>query len=1010
MDYKKRFFSQSYKNALMDYVYMCENSESHAWDRVILTASNEQQAEAYRLQIEARQKQGRLPYNTSFEVVADYKDQRVGSGGATLNVLRKLVSDYGVEKLLSEKILLINSGGDSKRIPQYSACGKVFAPVLRTLESEYVSTIFDELLIASIDIYNRVGRGILILPSDTELLFDSSQLDLLSCEAAGLSMKAPVSEGIEHGVFLSGHEKSDHRNYNISKFLHKLPEEILRDQGAVDIHNEVDIDTGCIWIGTTIVEALIELFYKNNSIDEVLFEKFVNPKVCLNFYSDFVYPLAENGTFEEYLKQSPENGFSEQLTQARTTIWNRLNKFQISLIRLMPANYIHFGMTHEMFELWTKEIDKFDYLGWTRRINTNAKSGSVVRSIIDSNVYIPKNVYIEDSKVLKKCEIGEGTVLSNVDIEADVRIPENIVLSGLKLKNGKYVYRIYGKEDNPKSSANGTFLHRTLNDLMKESACVPSDLWDEETPFIWNANIYSECEDSNEALKASLNLYKIIEGTASPEEISCWKHSNRISLKNSFLNADVEWMVHRQNNLREKIIIEQFISGITEGKPMLQLVDCLLDHINLKKYSNLERERNIDEITNRIQNAIFPVNMRLALACAHICKELNMNENNYSYSFFEDMAYEIVKDTISEATRKKHFVSLKKDNPKKTRVEIDLPVRVNFCGSPSDAAPYCLEYGGTMLDAAILLKNQKPIKVIAEIMDKGYILESIDQSCELKTYDKNEIMNCDNPFDPFALHKAVLVATGIMDFYDNGIKLSTNVDVPKGSGLGTSSIIAAAAVKAVNELFDLDTSDQTIYALVFLVEQLMTTGGGWQDQDGGLTAGVKYFTSRPGLYQDIYVEHLKLEKNIQKELDERFVLIFSGQRRLARNVLREELNQCIRCDEKALKTIDLIQDYCSIMRQKLLKGDVTSFAKYISKQFELVKSLDKGASNACIEYIFDVCEDLIDGKSICGAGGGGFLMVILKKGVKKNELKQRLDQVFVDCGVEVWDSSLYWEE
>lgn len=969
MDYKKRFFSQSYKNALMDYVYMCENSESHAWDRVILTASNEQQAEAYRLQIEARQKQGRLPYNTSFEVVADYKDQRVGSGGATLNVLRKLVSDYGVEKLLSEKILLINSGGDSKRIPQYSACGKVFAPVLRTLESEYVSTIFDELLIASIDIYNRVGRGILILPSDTELLFDSSQLDLLSCEAAGLSMKAPVSEGIEHGVFLSGHEKSDHRNYNISKFLHKLPEEILRDQGAVDIHNEVDIDTGCIWIGTTIVEALIELFYKNNSIDEVLFEKFVNPKVCLNFYSDFVYPLAENGTFEEYLKQSPENGFSEQLTQARTTIWNRLNKFQISLIRLMPANYIHFGMTHEMFELWTKEIDKFDYLGWTRRINTNAKSGSVVRSIIDSNVYIPKNVYIEDSKVLKKCEIGEGTVLSNVDIEADVRIPENIVLSGLKLKNGKYVYRIYGKEDNPKSSANGTFLHRTLNDLMKESACVPSDLWDEETPFIWNANIYSECEDSNEALKASLNLYKIIEGTASPEEISCWKHSNRISLKNSFLNADVEWMVHRQNNLREKIIIEQFISGITEGKPMLQLVDCLLDHINLKKYSNLERERNIDEITNRIQNAIFPVNMRLALACAHICKELNMNENNYSYSFFEDMAYEIVKDTISEATRKKHFVSLKKDNPKKTRVEIDLPVRVNFCGSPSDAAPYCLEYGGTMLDAAILLKNQKPIKVIAEIMDKGYILESIDQSCELKTYDKNEIMNCDNPFDPFALHKAVLVATGIMDFYDNGIKLSTNVDVPKGSGLGTSSIIAAAAVKAVNELFDLDTSDQTIYALVFLVEQLMTTGGGWQDQVGGLTAGVKYFTSRPGLYQDIYVEHLKLEKNIQKELDERFVLIFSGQRRLARNVLREELNQCIRCDEKALKTIDLIQDYCSIMRQKLLKGDVTSFAKYISKQFELVKSLDKGASNACIEYIFDVCEDLIDGKSICGAGG-----------------------------------------
>ena len=230
MDYTREFFSQSYNNALEDYFYACNNSEFFAWDKVILTAANERQAEAYRLQISVRKEQHRLPFNTKFEVVADYKDQRVGSGGATLNVLRFLIEKYGIEATLSEKILLINSGGDSKRIPQYSACGKLFAPVLRTIGNEYVSTIFDELLIASIDIPNRIGSGMLVLPSDTELLFNSVQLDLLSCDAAGLSMKAPVSEGVEHGVFLQGEDKSDRRNYNVSRFLHKLPEKYLAQQ------------------------------------------------------------------------------------------------------------------------------------------------------------------------------------------------------------------------------------------------------------------------------------------------------------------------------------------------------------------------------------------------------------------------------------------------------------------------------------------------------------------------------------------------------------------------------------------------------------------------------------------------------------------------------------------------------------------------------------------------------------------------------------------------------------
>jgi fucokinase len=283
--------------------------------------------------------------------------------------------------------------------------------------------------------------------------------------------------------------------------------------------------------------------------------------------------------------------------------------------------------------------------------------------------------------------------------------------------------------------------------------------------------------------------------------------------------------------------------------------------------------------------------------------------------------------------------------------------------------------------------------------------------------DLADVASCSNPFDPYALHKAVLVATGIVpqdvagmtmqDFCGKtggGLEILTEVNVPKGSGLGTSSIIAAAAVKAVNGLFGIEVTNEMVYSQVFLAEQLMSTGGGWQDQVGGLTGGIKYFTSKPGTYQDIKVDVLDIPAETMKELNERFALIFSGQRRLARNVLREEMNRTIRNNKEALEAVEKIREYCSVMRYYILNGDITSFAKYITAQFELVKTLDKGASNTCIEYIFDVCGDLIDGYSICGAGGGGFLQVILKKGVTKDELKKRIGDNFLDCGVEVWDS------
>ncbi len=1000
------FYAQSDADALKDYEYACHTRLTGTWDWIVLTAANERQAASYRLQLAKRRRENRLPLATQFEVVADFEDKRIGSGGATLNILRVLSEKMPVSRLLEQKILVIHSGGDSKRIPQYSACGKLFGPVPRALPGGYVSTLFDEILICAQGIPMRTGYGMMIFPSDTKLLFNALQLDLLSCDAAGLSMKAPVQVGQDHGVFVQAEDSEDHRNHNVSRFLHKRSEAFLRVAGAVDNANQVNIDTGCIWFGKSVMAQLLKLISSNDIIDEDKFRTFVNPRVCLNFYADFVYPLAQNSTWDEFAEEAPENGFSPELEACRRQIWTALHPYRLSLVKLVPAQYIHFGMTHEMYDFFVRGMDDYAYLGWKKRLNTNAVSGCVLNSLT-VGTDVPGSAYIEDCR-LEGCRLGEGVMLSNIDV-CDATIPAGVVMHGLKLKNGMYVCRVYGREDNPKSSKDAPFLGSTISRLVRQTGISNEAIWGSQPASIWNARLYPICRSMQEAVEAGIELCGILQGRACEAQIKHWLEAEKTSLSESFLAADVEAILARQDAIRCEVQTALFVDDIYAGKSQKECLDALCRACH-------DRAWCLETMIQKASAAEFPYNMRLYLAASELCRRYP--EIGARAEQFEDDAYGCIKACIMRETFSRFGIrSLRDVHIVRDVVEVELPVRVNFCGSPSDAAPYCLEHGGTMIDGTLLLKGKRPIQVkVRRIPEYVIGLGSLDQGQTHRFDNIDEVRSCGNPMDSYALHKACLVACGLISMgpdgrrledvcraIGGGLEIVTSVDVPKGSGLGTSSILAAAVLKGINEILGIEPDEEMIYAQAFLVEQLMNTGGGWQDQVGGFTPGIKYFTADPGPYQKIKIERLALREETRTELNRRFALIFSGQRRLARNVLRQEMNQCIRNDREALETVLTIQEYCALMRFCLLRGDVTSFAGYITKQFELVKKLDKGASNTYIEYIFKTCEDLLSGWSICGAGGGGFLQVVLKDGVDKSDLIKRVEETFGDCGVEVWD-------
>ena len=98
------------------------------------------------------------------------------------------------------------------------------------------------------------------------------------------------------------------------------------------------------------------------------------------------------------------------------------------------------------------------------------------------------------------------------------------------------------------------------------------------------------------------------------------------------------------------------------------------------------------------------------------------------------------------------------------------------------------------------------------------------------------------------------------------------------------------------------------------------------------------------------------------------------------------------------------------MTEALKDSNKEEFINLLNKHWELSKSLDKGCTNSCIDQILNVCDDLIAAKMICGAGGGGFLQVVLKDNVTKEILENRINEVFQDSGIKVYDVTLVKEE
>lgn len=1011
---KNLFLRQSYLDAWEDYARSIRKVNFPRWDYIILTSSNEEQARAFRQQIAYRLERGVIPEKTKYLVIPDPDGKRIGSGGATLNVIRYLSQEesFGTD-FHGKRILVIHSGGDSKRVPQYSVCGKLFSPVPRELPDGRGSTLFDEFLIGMAGVPARFKEGMLVLSGDVLLLFNPLQIDAQFKGAAAISMKSPIEIGVDHGVFLN--DGTDH----VKKFLHKQDEATLRELGAVNEQNCVDLDTGAVLLDSELVETLLSLITRScdesgtcvRVIDEEKYAAFVNEKARISFYGDFLYPLAADSTLEQYYKEQPEGEFCDELFDCREKIWKALSPYQMKLICLSPAEFIHFGTTRELRALMTEEVADYEFLDWKKHVFTNAVecAGALHTCLIGPGVQIEEGCYLENCSLKGNVRVEKGAVVSGLALE-DMIVPSDTVFHGVTLqKNGGFLVRAYGVLDNPKKTykENGSFLKGTLQSFIDTNHLETADLWkDGNECNLWNAAFYPVCQSWQEAVEYGVLLVKMSEGCASADEIQGWKVQKRLSLQESFQKGDTDGLLAWKQDLEDEILVDRFLDRIRNGEHYIPA---------LKTFGEQEiTESQFRILMEKKEKSDFSEKIRILYDVSRSMK--------YKKNDFQGKSYDVLEQECFETIQKEIFAQSFVNNVEDYRIACDevkvkLPVRVNWGGGWTDTPPYCNEHGGVVLNAAITLKGKEPIEVeIRRIPRLQVEFGSVDTGAYGKAVTAEEIQDCHNPYDPFALHKAAIIACGILPLEDyadlqeilekmgGGFYLSTCVKgVPKGSGLGTSSILAGACVRAFSKFLGQEWTDEDIYDIVLNLEQIMSTGGGWQDQVGGLTPGIKFITSKPGIRQHIHVEQVEISKETKEELRERFALIYTGQRRLARNLLREVVGNYIGSRPESVKALKDMQRVAVLMKFALERGNVDEFAALMNEHWEISKLLDAGSTNTCIDQIFEVCSDLIDGRFIAGAGGGGFLQVILKKGVEKEQLSKRLHEVFQDSGVDVWE-------
>ena len=322
------------------------------------------------------------------------------------------------------------------------------------------------------------------------------------------------------------------------------------------------------------------------------------------------------------------------------------------------------------------------------------------------------------------------------------------------------------------------------------------------------------------------------------------------------------------------------------------------------------------------------------------------------------------------------------------------PVRIDIAGGWTDTPPFCLMEGGSVVNLAIELNGQQPIQTyVKPCREHHVVLKSIDLGASeiVETYE--QLADFKRVGSPFSIPKAALTLAGFLPQYSQekypdlksqlmafgcGIEITLLSAIPAGSGLGTSSVLAATVLGTINDFLSLGWDKNEICHKTLVLEQLLTTGGGWQDQFGGVLQGVKLLQTCKGFEQQPIVHWLPTDLYTQPEYQACHLLYYTGITRTAKTILAEIVQKMFLNDHDQVALLREMKAHSLQMYEAIQRNDFQEMGKLVGKTWLQNQAIDAGTNPMEVKKLTDLIDDLCLGYKLPGAGGGGYLYMVAK--------------------------------
>lgn len=897
---------------------------------------------------------------------SDPAGQPLGSGGGTSYLLHSAWCAAGKpgrfeEWLSGRRALVVHGGGQSRRLPSYAVCGKPLMPlpVFRWSRGQRLDQTLLDLQAASYaSILDRDADDsrVLVTSGDVLLRFSPQLPELPEADVICFGMWVAPEVARDFGVFCLPREEQE----TLAFFLQKPSVQKLRELSGDYL---CLVDTGMWLLGPKAVSVLL----KKSGWDESR--------------QEFIAGTA--GNYELYQQFGLHLGVSPTLPDADVATLKSV------VIPLPGAEFYHFGTSSQLISSISalQNLEKDE-----RKLGSVGARRHPDQFLQNSRVEIPlrreenHTLWIENSHIPAGWSLQAKHVLTGVPTNSwRLQLETGTCLDFLPVGEIGWAVRCYGFDDlfrGSVSNAETVWLGRPFLNWLLARGIDPDKAGIQPGMDLQDAPIFPEFE------------FERLSG-----EFIEWMTRARPGIREDFARMWVESRRWSAAALQSGANFSR-LSEMRQSNASLCLDPLLKNHrwsiffrLDLESTAQLYAKGRAVGLPEIVLESGGQNSMDSVRATMFRASVLRLRGGD-DWLTEEDQAFQkLARLLIHHTTRTKvrPVCGVMEDQIVWARS----PVRLDLAGGWTDTPPYCLEHGGRVVNVAVDLNGQPPIQVFAKLSEKPQlVIRSIDLGVEQRLETFADIAGYANPGSEFALAKAAFAIAGFLPEFNSdggwstleeqlkdfggGIEVSLLSAVPKGSGLGTSSVLSASLLAALSDLCSLGWDRSQICLRALAMEQMVTTGGGWQDQVGGVFRGIKRIETRPGLNQQPILSWLP-DHILGPEYANRSVLLYyTGVTRLAKGILREVVRGVFMNGPRHLEILDAIGENAERAFGAILKADWSALTSAVRSSWHLNQKLDAGTNPPEIAQMLAGISPWMDAAKLLGAGGGGYLMIFAK--------------------------------